>query len=148
MGALQTCLVNAALRGLNIETWLSAFCPRLMTFHAIIVKKCFIGSFPCLLSVDFLSGIEREKTDAACLHGVYLSVVLCKLFSCWFFLCFLPIAKASQNGLKTFSAVCENRNWMCDKTNTRNFSTESEERTRKMRWIFPQQEFMSVYEVS
>jgi hypothetical protein len=62
---------------LNIETWIFApVSAALSTFHAIIVKNVFIGSFPCLLSVDFLSGIASTKNDAVCLHGVYLSELL------------------------------------------------------------------------
>lgn len=54
--------------GLNIETWLSAFYvppPTPTPTHDFSryhrKKNCFIGSFPCLLSVDFLSGIGWER---------------------------------------------------------------------------------------
>lgn len=76
---------------------------------SLSLKNVFIRSFSCLLSVDFLSGIENIKTDAMCLHGVYLSGArgsCVNYFRVDFYSVFNAEKKASQNGLKSiFSAV-------------------------------------------
>jgi hypothetical protein len=123
----------------RIETWQHRFFP---SFTGIIVENAFfIGSFSCLLSVDFFvcrqagRALKKSETQSSCVCTVLIwrlavrdenSVEkLCKLISCWFFLAFLLSARFfiwfegdthTRNGLKTFPAKTKTAKNSRDKT--------------------------------
>ena len=84
---IQTCLVNAHVEGGMLRRGFLPLPPLILSFFTQSLKNVFIGSFSCLLSVDFLSGNENKKNWCAvfawCLS---IGAAVCKLFSCWFFL--------------------------------------------------------------
>lgn len=59
----------------RVEYWDVAFCPcqlPILSFFTQSLKNVFIGSFSCLLSVDFLSGNENKKNWCAVFAMVFI----------------------------------------------------------------------------